>query len=200
MMPPQADRPSWTVDIEGMTCASCAARVEKAIAHVPGVATASVNLATESLTVTGDASVTPAALRDAVAKAGYAVKQHDVRLNIAGMTCASCVARVEKALLRVPGVLSATVNLATESAEVISVAPDVGALQAAVGRAGYQASLPSDVMEVRESRWPPWWPVALAVALSLPLALPMVGLLWGAHWMLPGWLQWLLATPVQFWL
>jgi Cu+-exporting ATPase len=204
LMPVEADRPSWTVGIEGMTCASCAARVEKAIARVPGVASASVNLATERLAVTGDASVTPTALRDAVAKAGYAVTQHAVRLNIAGMTCASCVARVEKALARVPGVLAATVNLATESAEVVSLSPEVAPLVAAVARAGYAASPPSDrpaaADDSERALLPQWWPVALAIALSAPLALPMIGLLWGAHWMLPGWLQWLLATPVQFWL
>jgi Cu+-exporting ATPase len=203
VMPLETDRPSWTVGIEGMTCASCATRVEKAVARVAGVTSASVNLATEQLAVTGDASVTPEALRDAVAKAGYAVAQQSVQLNIAGMTCASCVARVEKALVRVPGVLSATVNLATESAEVISLAPDVAALQAAVARAGYEASLPTGhpaADDLPKRRLPEWWPVALAIALSLPLALPMVGMLWGAHWMLPGGLQWLLATPVQFWL
>ena len=133
--------------------------------------------------------------------AGVAVRQS---FPIAGMTCASCVARVEKALGRVAGVLSASVNLATESAEVLSLSPDVAPLLAAVARAGYTASLPPDPASAPErpsSRaLPEWWPVALAVALSLPLALPMVGLLWGAHWMLPGWLQWLLATPVQFWL
>ena len=203
VMPLETDRPSWTVGIEGMTCASCATRVEKVVARVAGVTSASVNLATGQLAVTGDASVTPEALRDAVAKAGYAVAQQSVQLNIAGMTCASCVARVEKALVRVPGVLSATVNLATESAEVISLAPDVAAFQAAVARAGYEASLPTGhpaADDLPKRLLPEWWPVALAIALSLPLALPMVGMLWGAHWMLPGGLQWLLATPVQFWL
>ncbi|WP_306476846.1 heavy metal translocating P-type ATPase [Methyloversatilis sp.] len=203
VMPLETDRPSWTVGIEGMTCASCATRVEKVVARVAGVTSASVNLATGQLAVTGDASVTPEALRDAVAKAGYAVAQQSVQLNIADMTCASCVARVEKALVRVPGVLSATVNLATESAEVISLAPDVAAFQAAVAHAGYEASLPTGhpaADDLPKRLLPEWWPVALAIALSLPLALPMVGMLWGAHWMLPGGLQWLLATPVQFWL
>ncbi len=203
VMPLETDRPSWTVGIEGMTCASCATRVEKVVARVAGVTSASVNLATGQLAVTGDASVTPEALRDAVAKAGYAVAQQSVQLNIADMTCASCVARVEKALVRVPGVLSATVNLATESAEVISLAPDVDVFQAAVARAGYEASLPTGhpaADDLPKRLLPEWWPVALAIALSLPLALPMVGMLWGAHWMLPGGLQWLLATPVQFWL
>ncbi|MFW2457677.1 copper-translocating P-type ATPase, partial [Methyloversatilis discipulorum] len=94
-----------------------------------------------------------------------------------------------------------SVNLATETADIVSAADNLGALQAAVERAGYRATLPAAAPEVApRGALPEWWPVALAVALSLPLALPMVGMLWGAHWMLPGGLQFLLATPVQFWL
>jgi len=121
-------------------------------------------------------------------------------LAIEGMTCASCVARVEKALARVPGVDSASVNLATETAEVrladAGLAPD--ALIAAVKKAGYGAHLRQ---EAEAAPVPSGgWQVLAAAALSLPLALPMAGLLVGADWMLPGWLQLLLATPVQFWL
>jgi Cu+-exporting ATPase len=190
----------WVLDIEGMTCASCVARVEKALAGVPGVTSASVNPATERASVSGDASVRPDALHAAVEQAGYAVRRDSVRLQIAGMTCASCVAHVEKALARVPGVLSASVNLATESADVVSSGVDVPLLQAAVARAGYSAMpLLKDAAPV-PGRLPDSWPVMLAVMLSLPLALPMVGMLWGAHWMPDGWIQLALATPVQFWL
>ncbi|MFN9390972.1 MAG: heavy metal translocating P-type ATPase, partial [Betaproteobacteria bacterium] len=131
-----------------------------------------------------------------------------MRLRIEGMTCASCVSRVEKALLRVPGVTSASVNLATEQAEVVApgVAPEQ--LSGAVTAAGYGATLvvedaaasPAMQEASSRSRLPPWWPVALAAALSLPLALPMAGALFGRHWMLPGWAQFALASPVQFWL
>ncbi len=191
----------WDFGVEGMTCASCSTRVEKALARVPGVAVASVNLATERATVEADASVDAAMLQAAVEKAGYAVKPQTVRLVIGGMTCASCSARVEKALKKVPGVLSASVNLATETADIVSTVDNPAALQAAVVRAGYTATLPTQVPVAPAPKvLPEWWPIALSVALSLPLALPMVGMLWGAHWMLPGWLQWLLATPVQFWL
>ncbi|MBL8468443.1 heavy metal translocating P-type ATPase [Methyloversatilis discipulorum] len=191
----------WEFGVEGMTCASCSTRVEKALARLPGVSTASVNLATERAAVEADASVDAAALQAAVDKAGYVLKPQALRLHIEGMTCASCVARVEKALNKVPGVLSATVNLATETADVVSAADNLGALQAAVERAGYRATLPAAAPEVApRGVLPEWWPVALAIALSLPLALPMVGMLWGAHWMLPGGLQFVLATPVQFWL
>lgn len=125
--------------------------------------------------------------------------------GIAGMTCASCVARVEKALKAVPGVVEASVNLATEKASVQgSAAP--ATLLAAVERAGYEAQLldaghpaPPDAA-AQSSGLPSWWPVAIAAILSLPLAAPMFGALLGRDWMLPGWLQLLLATPVQFWL
>ena len=136
------------------------------------------------------------------------------KFGIQGMTCASCVGRVERALKKVPGVVDASVNLATESATVQAndtVTRD--ALIAAVSVAGYEAMAvesnapPSndahahahahhhDTHSDRERRH-----LILATLLSLPLVLPMVTLAWGEHWMLPAWLQLALATPVQFWL
>jgi Cu+-exporting ATPase len=91
--------------ITGMTCASCVARVEKAIAKVPGVQRASVNGATDSASLTlagANAGATAQAVAAAVAQAGYGIPTETVRLQIGGMTCASCVGRVEKALARVP--------------------------------------------------------------------------------------------------
>ena len=127
-------------------------------------------------------------------------------LSIEGMTCASCVARVEKALAKVPGVVSAEVNLATERAEVTWDAQraDTGALLAAVEHAGYAAhalpaSGPSDANPGANAT-NPWWPIAVSALLSLPLVIPMLAAPFGADWMLPGWLQLALATPVQFWL
>ena len=79
----------WTLPVEGMTCASCVGRVEKALSALPGVREASVNLATEVATVRADPAVNLDTLRHAVAKAGYAVGEHSVRLAIEGMTCAS---------------------------------------------------------------------------------------------------------------
>jgi Cu+-exporting ATPase len=117
----------------------------------------------------------------------------DNTLTIEGMTCASCVRRVEKALAQVPGVTAAEVNLATETARV-SGASDTAALIAAVRKAGYGAHVH---VEHETAAPAPLWPVLLAAALSLPLMVPMVGDLFGAHWMLPGWLQLALATPVQ---
>ena len=196
--------PERLLPIEGMSCASCVARVEKALAAVPGVRGASVNLATEAASVQADAAVPMDALRQAVERAGYRVSESPVRLRIEGMTCASCSARVERVLKRQPGVISAGVNLATEVADVVlaSREADIATLQAAVERAGFKAFPLREEGDAAAARRVPWsatgWPVAAALALALPLALPMLGLLAGEHWMLPAWLQLLLATPVQF--
>ncbi len=122
-----------------------------------------------------------------------------LQLPIEGMTCASCVRRVEKALSKVEGVQSVSVNLATEQATVVRASSSRTAsdLIAAVEHAGYHAREPASPAPAPSHDG---WPVAVAAALSLPLVLPMVGDLFGQHWMLPGWVQLLLATPVQFWL
>ena len=135
------DVPQQTLElqIEGMTCASCVARVEKALNKVSGVVLASVNLATEKATVRALNSVDLAQLRTAVEKAGYAVSTPKIELNIEGMTCASCVARVEKALNKVDGVQSASVNLATEKAFIQG--GKAADLVAAVKKAGFDATL-----------------------------------------------------------
>jgi P-type Cu+ transporter len=198
-----SDASDLSFRIEGMTCASCVARVEKALMNLPGVESASVNLATEKATVhianTGNAQSIPAV----VEKAGYAVHSEATDLSISDMTCASCVMRVEKALKKIPGVLDATVNLATEKAHVISLGVSPERLIAAVEKAGYHASAASAETEGQvppSSALPAWWPVALAALLTLPLAAPMLAMPFGHVWSLPGWLQWALATPVQFWL
>lgn len=126
---------------------------------------------------------------------------NDVTLQVSGMSCASCVRRVEKALQAVPGVQAASVNLATERASVKAL-PNVpvAALTAALDKAGYPASaLEAAAPPAPEPRGlPAWWPVAAGVALSLPLLLPMLLGLFGIAWMLPAGWQLLLATPVQF--
>jgi Cu+-exporting ATPase len=129
-----------TLPVTGMTCASCVFRVEKALKKLPGVAEASVNLATEQASVRFDQSqVSPQQIQEAVEKAGYGVVTDRVELPITGMTCASCSARVEKALRKVPGVLEASVNLAAERATVAysPAATGYAELKAAVERAGY---------------------------------------------------------------
>ncbi len=209
--PTVTDMNTVTLPIQGMTCASCVGRVERALSRVPGVAHASVNLATETAQVQSapDASGTLPRLVQAVHDAGYEVAVEQRQLAIGEMTCASCVGRVERALLKVPGVVSASVNLATERAtvEVVRGVSDA-TLAAAVRKAGYSVKTASPERAAttpaaatagstasREAR-----AVIIAAALSLPLVVPMVGDLFGRHWMLDGTLQWLLATPVQFWL
>jgi len=212
-----------TLPVEGMTCASCVARVERALRRVPGVADASVNLAAETVAVRGTAAL--ATVRDAVVNAGYAVPATPVDLSIEGMTCASCVGRVERALSRLPFVLSASVNLATETARVEVVGADrTEALLRAVADAGYRATprdaggapatgaaaspeglpatagaRPGDRAEARLAveRRQVW----IALALAAPLVAPMLAMAVGVHdAMPPPWLQFALATPVQFWL
>lgn len=202
------------LEITGMTCASCATRVEKALAKVPGVTRASVNLATEKATVETDLEVAPDALVAAVTRAGYGAAPLSTavaELAIGGMTCASCATRVEKALARVPGVAGASVNLATERATVNLRGPasasELDALVAAVQKAGYEAT---PVVETeatpaadgtdraraavrRELAW-----VLMSALLTLPLVVPMIAASVGTDVMLPALLQLALASVVQF--
>ncbi|SCX70645.1 cation-translocating P-type ATPase [Variovorax sp. EL159] len=125
-------------------------------------------------------------------------------LSVGGMTCASCVMRVERALKNVPGVQDVSVNLATESARVVTT--DSGdmdvRLRRAVRAAGYEPRAASSAADdaAALSPWHGFGPVAVGLALSIPLMAPMLGDLFGQDWMLPPWVQLLLATPVQFWL
>ena len=127
-------------------------------------------------------------------------------LAIKGMTCASCAGRVEKALLNVSGVVTAEINLALETAKVSGVDKvTTKQLIAAVDAAGYQAQLLTAQNDSAEHladsyRRNQWWPSALAAVLSLPLVIAMVAEWLGWQGQLSGWLQWALATPVQFWL
>ena len=191
----------YSLPIVGMTCASCAGRVERALLKVPGVTSAAVNLAAEQVRVeTVDSD--PADLIQAVRKAGYEVPTQTLELAIAGMTCASCVGRVERALLKVPGVRNAAVNLASERARIEMLGTgDVAALIQAIEAAGYQAQPLSpdkaagDAAARRLGR--ERLAVTIALLLAAPLVIPMFGDLFGQHWMLPPWAQFLLATPVQ---
>ncbi|MEM5384300.1 heavy metal translocating P-type ATPase [Paraburkholderia phymatum] len=217
------------LDIRGMTCASCALRVEKALAKVPGVSGASVNLATEKASVEADASVAVDTLIAAVRKAGYdaqaleeaplsandvaATSSTSAELAIGGMTCAACALRVEKALAKVPGVTSASVNLATEKAAVTANgAVGIDQLIAAVTKAGYQAMpVATDAADAgtapagrdkdalaRQAVRRELGAVVLCALLTLPLIVPMIAEPLGLDAMLPASLQLALATVVQF--
>ncbi|WDH36105.1 heavy metal translocating P-type ATPase [Pseudomonas chlororaphis] len=193
---------TFDLPIAGMTCASCAGRVERALSKVAGAAAVSVNLATEQARVQAPSDSLPA-LMAAVQDAGYSVPAHSLELNIGGMTCASCVGRVERALSKVAGVTRVSVNLANERAHIDLLGQvDSADLIAAVSKAGYSATLwqaehpERDDQEQRLRR--ERWSLVLAILLALPLVLPMVVQPFGLHWMLPAWAQFVLATPVQF--
>lgn len=192
----------FKLPVEGMTCASCVLRVEKALKALPGVQSVAVNLATEEATVRATGEVAAGALAAAVRKAGYDVPKRRVELQVEGMACASCVARVEKAMLKVPGVSAASVNLATEKASVETLGTvSFATLAAAIDKTGY-AARPVEYAETPAPtrRLPEWWQVALASVLTLPLVLPMLLQLFDIQWMPDSWVQLALATPVQFWL
>ncbi len=197
---------TYDLPIGGMTCASCAGRIERALSRQPGVSQVSVNLASERASVSAPAG-TLDSLIQAITAAGYQVPQQQLELQLGGMTCASCAGRIERALGKQPGVVTVSVNLASERASLhVLAGTEPAVLIAAVQAAGYQASpvaaqggSDSQAANLRRERWQ----LLLALLLSLPLAVPMLlePLLvkwFGGHWMLPAWLQFALATPVQF--
>jgi len=194
--------------IEGMTCAACAARIENNLNKLPGVH-AAVNFANEKVRVELDVGTTtrPEDLVRSIERAGFHVVPQSVQLQISDMTCAACSGRIETALNKLPGV-SATVNLATETARASfnPGAVTVDELIAAIVRAGYGASEISDTSRAEEkarrlaayqAELRVFW---IAAALTLPLMLHMGAIFTGINAeFLPRWLEWLLATPVQFW-
>ena len=171
------------IGIEGMTCASCSSRVERTLSRLPGVRAAVVNLSTEHAAVQYDpAQISPDALITAIAESGYTPVIAETELVIEGMTCASCVGRVERSLRRLPGVLEATVNLATERAALryLPDTVDQNTLIAAVTAAGYGARpVQGDVavadrkaQAIRTMRRD----VILAVVLAVPILLLSMGM------------------------
>ena len=179
-------RASHQIAIDGMTCASCVGRVEKAIAKVPGVVKASVNLATERADIAFSGPPDVPAVIEAVRQAGYGVDEKTIELNIEGMTCASCVGRVEKALKAVSGVSSASVNLATERAtvRVAGNAASPAQLADAIKKAGYSASeivadkAPGEAQDKREAELRH---LKISLALAAVLTLPVFVLEMGSH-------------------
>jgi Cu+-exporting ATPase len=188
--------------VGGMTCSACVGHVEKALKAVPGVTAATVNLGTEQADVDFDEGVEIAELGRAVAGAGYDVIADEFTLSVTGMTCSACVGHVEKALKKVPGVLDASVNLATESAKISSAGVSSADLVRAIEDAGYGAILadqgqPDDERAAEADRREMLVVLASAL-LSLPLVLPMFGHVAGFDFALPGLWQLALAAIVQF--
>ncbi|MBU8537201.1 heavy metal translocating P-type ATPase [Falsiroseomonas tokyonensis] len=200
---PQPSLPRLSLPIEGMTCASCASRVERALMAVPGTSAVQVNLASERAAVQGSAPVED--LAAAVRAAGYAVPETERRIGVEGMTCASCAGRVERALRAVPGVAEASVNLASETATLRLLLPvEDSVLAAALAEAGYRlAATPEDgaaeeaaaTAKLAAQRRD----LALAGLLAAPFLIGMLGMPFGQDWMPNGWVQLALALPMQFW-
>ncbi|NWG76554.1 MAG: copper ion binding protein, partial [Rubrivivax sp.] len=208
-MPQFAEKKVLELPIAGMTCAACSTRLENTLNKLEGV-NAAVNLPMERARVEYDPAQTSAeAIVAQVAKTGFSVAPQSIDLQISGMTCAACATRIETVLNKLPGV-EARVNLATEKARV-NYTPglaSIDALIAAVQKAGYSASpITEDSRAEEKARkaaeyWREVIAFAVSAALTLPLLAQMVTMftLGEEHgeW-IPGWLQWLLATPVQFW-
>jgi P-type Cu+ transporter len=201
-----------TVDIgvSGMTCASCVASLESALSRVPGAERVSVNLATERATITYDGDLTDVqGLARAIEDAGYQVRNETVTLPIRGMTCAACVNTLERGLHKVPGVLSATVNLAT-SRGTVTYLPSIlnlGGLRQAIEDLGYEVpevTSPAEDVEhrAREREMKTLRRKFLVGALlsglvmlgSMPELVPWWPAILTNHYTL-----WALTTPVQFW-
>ena len=226
MTPPSSMRQVIELPIAGMTCAACSSRLEKNLNRLEGVQ-ASVNLAVEKARVEFDpANSSPAAIVEQVRKTGFSVPLQTLDLAIAGMTCAACSTRLERVLNQLPGV-DARVNLATEKAR-LRYTPGLASpaeLVAAVTRAGFSATPITETSRAEEkarkaAEYRRERGVFLVAALfTLPLLAQMAPMLAGEHhvaWTaeslrfsadesgvplagMPPWLQWLLATPVQFW-
>ncbi|MET3833754.1 Cu+-exporting ATPase [Paenibacillus sp. DS2363] len=212
-MPPMADAPGLktTLHITGMTCAACSTRVEKGLSRMEGVQQANVNLAIEQATVSYDPKTTNVnALRDKVEALGYGTVSESVDLNITGMTCAACSARIEKGLSRLPGVSQANVNLALETGHIEYAA---GALKpsditAKIKQMGYGAELQltqEETTSVRERELQrKKWKWMISALLSIPLLWAMVGHfsftsgIYVPDLFMNPWFQLILATPVQF--
>jgi Cu+-exporting ATPase len=175
--------------IEGMSCASCVARVERAIKAVPGVDTASVNLATERATVTFKDTVDAAAVLQAIEGAGYEARIETLEMLVDGMTCASCVSRVERDLKAVPGVVDASVNLATAKATIryAAGAVSVRTLEDAIRTAGYEPKFESrsDKADATDRRDVETRSLALRLGVSAILTLPLFVIEMGSHF-IPG--------------
>ncbi|MFQ3200387.1 MAG: Cu+-exporting ATPase [Zhongshania sp.] len=219
--PPTSEKPAlsqnmsathFELPIEGMTCASCAGRIEKLLSSLRGVNSVQVNLATDSVHIELPDDVAIQGVCAAIDDSGYAVAGEEFQLNISGMSCASCVGRIEKALSKLSGVRAVSVNLATDSAHisVIKNLLNVSQLIVAIKDAGYTAisadenqagiddSLHSSQGEAKTSRESRH--LMIAVALSAPMLLGMIFSVFGLDLMPPPWLQFMLATPIQFWL
>ena len=187
-----------TFGVQNMSCASCVGRVEKALNALEGVDEARVNLAAETVRVTAHPALDAGELDTALAQAGYPARKTTHRLRLSNMTCASCLGRVERALLAVPGVLSATVNLASEEArvETLEDADLLPALRDAAAKAGYPASVDTPeagTPEAATRKEAEAIHLKRMTLLAAALTLPVFVLEMGGH-LVPAFHHWIAAT------
>lgn len=207
---------SLSFHVSNMSCASCVGRVEKSLLAVQGVQDAQVNLANETVRVSGNEDLHAQAIEAALKEAGYPARADTFRFSVEDMSCASCVGRVERALTAVPGVISASVNLASEEATVKALGTTSSTIAAAATSAGYRATLITDQTDATntEDRKAAeaahlWHMMLLATVLTLPVfilemgshAVPAIH-----HWvmntlgMATSWtIQFVLTTIVLLW-
>ncbi len=197
-----------TVDVVGMTCAACSARIEKSLNKLEGVTSANVNLLANKATVEFDSAATNKdMIVKTIEKTGYEVPLARETLLVEGMTCAACSARVEKMLGKVEGVVKVNVNLSTNKAIVDfpSGVVETSALIAAVEKAGYKAQVQreSDVDKEKQMREKEIKSLKTSFIISLILTAPLVAAMFfhmagQTNILTNGYFQWALATPVQF--
>ena len=197
-----------TIPVVGMTCASCVRRVERTLSEMEGVAEASVNFAAEKASVTYEPTTSPDELIGAIRDAGYGADLRKMSFGVTGLSCASCVGRVERAVEKVPGVLDVTVNLGTEKATVEYLAGevDLGTIERAIEGAGYgvireEETSVEDAHEREYRKLKGDFLLAAALtALILVGSLPhMLGFEVPDSMTLLNFGLLALATPVQFW-
>jgi heavy metal translocating P-type ATPase len=178
--------------VEGMSCASCVGRVEKALRAIPGVTRADVNLANETATLAHDGTVAAGTVADVLDKAGYPARPVETTLDIADMSCASCVGRVERILNAVPGVVGANVNLAAGRATILhSASVSAADLAAVVTKAGYPAQPHADAFAddpTQDRRADETTALRRDLGVATILALPVFILEMGGH-LIPGFHQ-----------
>jgi Cu+-exporting ATPase len=190
------------IHITGMTCTTCAATIEKGLKETPGVEQANVSFASEKASVEYDPSrVDLTKIKNTISQLGYGVATKKSIFPVGGMTCASCVARVEEALSSVPGVVSANVNLASEKATVeYTDGTSIADLKQAVKDAGYELGSEAETLEdvsaasQRELRG-----IRNRFIVAAILASSIMALMWIPSFAGKPYLLWALATPVQFW-
>ncbi|ETT58455.1 heavy metal translocating P-type ATPase [Paenibacillus sp. FSL R7-277] len=207
----EAPEQQATLQITGMTCSACAARIEKGLSRMEGVSRANVNLALEQATVGFDPAVADVPqIEEKIRSLGYDTLKESADFDITGMTCAACSARIEKVLGRMPGIAAVNVNLALETAHVEYSPGNVSTAEIMdkVSSIGYKAALKQDRKDIAEQRseeitrkrnkW------MLSALLSLPLLWAMAGhfsfttWIWTPELFMNPWFQLVLATPVQF--